>query len=404
MNNLNFLSYKNLFLFLFFLLFISSKELLAFNRIKENDPAPEISLLDINNKTISLSDYKGKKVVALLFWKNPSLRGEKAIRFLQKLNDMYFEKFSFQVLSVYIPQNDDRVTDEEIAEIKQIIENNKITIPVLIDKGMEIFGKYGVITLPSTALIDKDGIVIYELPGLSEFFGEKNIFQNVKKALGIKEEEKIIVQEAYKSKNNASYFLNLSKQVYKKGNLYKAIEHTTTAISRDPEFAEAHSYLGFLYTQQKEYKKAIEAYTKSLQFDSTNNEALLAYGFLCIATDLNEEAFMQFKNIIQYVPEKAAEGYFGIGVINLKNAIYDSAIVNQGKAIELYNTWKKFSEEEHIHFALAYYNLGEIYLKMNQKTKAVQNFKESYKIYEGITTGMLKGKESMFDYGSFLQK
>ncbi|MBI5417949.1 tetratricopeptide repeat protein [Candidatus Poribacteria bacterium] len=388
--------YKTIFIFSFLLIAIS--ESFAFKRVNEKDIAPEILLEDTEGNKIKLSDFKGNKTVSLVFWKNPSLRGEKALILYQKLFDAYRNEFPFQVLAIYVPENDDRIPEDEIKTVKQIMVNNKITYPVLIDKGMEIFSRYGVITFPSSAIVDKEGIMIYELPGLSEFFGEKDIITNVKKALNIKEEEKIIAKEKYLAKNNSNYFLNLARQVHIKGNTPKAIEHTLTAIERDPAFPDEHAYLGFLYSQVKNYNKAIEAYLKSLQLDASNSETLLAYGFLCLDAGMKEDAYLQFKNIIKNNTEKSAEGYYGLGSIYLQDENYDTAIVNQQKAIELYGSWKDFTQDERIHYAQAYYVLGETYLKTNQKDKAAQNFQKSFSVYKELTTKMLKGKESMLNY------
>ncbi|MBI5417950.1 tetratricopeptide repeat protein [Candidatus Poribacteria bacterium] len=380
----------NKIILLFFLMFFTTNSILAFKRAKENEPVPELALNDIDGNKIKIADYKGQKIVALVFWKYPSLRGEKALVFFQKLNDLYHEKYPFEIIAVYVPQAVERVTDEEITVIKQIIANNKITFPILIDKGMDVFNRYGVITFPTSAIVNKEGLLVYELPGLPEFFGEKDISKNVKKALDIKEEEKAPVKAMYIAKNNANYFLNLARQVQKKGNTQKAIDHMINAISKDPEFAEAHSYLGSLYTQEKNYTKATESYLQALKLDPANAETLLAYGFLCLEAGMKEDAFLQFRNIIQSNANKAAEGYFGLGSIYLQDGIYDTAIVNQEKAVELYGSWKEFSQDERIHYALAYYNLAETYLKANQKEKATNNFKKSFEIYKDLTTNMLK--------------
>lgn len=392
------LSRKKVQLLIFLLLFFICKDLFAFKRIKETNNIPEISAEDIEGKKIQTSAYKGQKTLAIVFWKYPSLRGENALALFQKFHDSYHENFPFEAIAIYVPQQDDQLTEEEMTEVRKILSSNKITFPVIIDKGMEIFNKFGIISFPSFALVNKEGTLIYELPGLPEFFGEKDLTKNIKKALGIKEEEKVIGKAAYTAKNKSNFYLNLAMQVYKKGNTDQAIEHTQTAIQRDPDYAEAYSYLGFLYTQKRDYNKSKEAYIKSLSLDPTRSDTLLTYGFFCMEAGFHDDAYLQFKNIIQTTPEKAAEGYFGLGAIYLMDGVFDSARQHQQKAIELYKTWREFSHEEQIHFAMSYYNLGETELKLGLKKDAIENFKQAFKIYRGIAAAMLKGKESMLDY------
>ena len=66
------------------------------------------------------------------------------------------------VLGVASPDSGNEVSEEEIAEF---LENNGYTYPVLMDTAGEVFGAYGVQSLPTTFMIDKEGNVFGYVSG-----------------------------------------------------------------------------------------------------------------------------------------------------------------------------------------------------------------------------------------------
>ncbi len=363
----------------------------AFKRLGVGETASEINLKDFDGKQISTSNFKNKNVLALVFFKYPSLRGPGALSYWQKLYNTYQVSNGLEILAVYCPQSDKGVTSEELEGVKKIISDAGLTFPVLIDEGLNIFGKYGVITLPSTAILDKNGIVQYILTGFPEFGAERDIRINLKKALGIPEEI-VVKKEEYIPKNKADFTYKLALVVKQRGNNEKAIEHLQTAITKDPEYALAYGTLGELYVDKGEKEKAIEAFRKALTLDPDNVSILLNYGFLCMDMQKKDDALLQFKNILELDKSKIAEGLYGMGCIYTENKIYDSAKVKLEEAIKLYGGWKNFSIDEKVHFAMSYYNLGEIYSNLKDNKTAIINYQKSFDTYKELTEKLLKEK------------
>lgn len=306
------------FCFYSFLLFANSKIYAqAFKRLFLDDPVIEISLRDLNGKQISLAEYKDKKILAVIFFKNPSLRGPNAIAYWQKLYEKYRDSNNFSVISVYCPRTPQGIPSDELNDLQKLIAEKNITYPVLLDEGLNIFSKYGVISLPSSMIVDTKGIVKYIIPGFPTFGAEKDISTNLKKILGIPE-EKIIVKK-YEPDLDAGRNYKLAVAVMARGNTDKAIDYLNIAVSKDPKYPAPYSLLGNLYTRIKKTDKAMENYQKALELDSEDVETLINYGFLCMDQGMKEDALLQFKNIIEIAPQKSAEAYFGMGTIYLKN-------------------------------------------------------------------------------------
>lgn len=133
----------------------------------ELPPAIDFTLTDQYGNTHTLSDYKGKTVF-LNFWATwcPPCRAE--MPDIQKLYETYSTEGddALIVLGVAGPGQGREKSEEEV---KQFLEDNGYTYPVLMDTTGEQFVNYGVYSLPTTFMIDRDGNVFgYASGQLSE--------------------------------------------------------------------------------------------------------------------------------------------------------------------------------------------------------------------------------------------
>lgn len=133
---------------------------------EENKNTPKmkaIELKDQNGNIINIEkDYKGK-VVFLNFFATwcPPCRAE--IPDIQKLyEDNGYNKRDVVVIAVASP-GQGREKDE--AGVKEFIKNNGITYPVLMDNTGKVFQEYGVYSLPTTYLIDKQSKIYGYITG-----------------------------------------------------------------------------------------------------------------------------------------------------------------------------------------------------------------------------------------------
>jgi peroxiredoxin len=113
--------------------------------------APDFSLPDLNDKTVRLSDYRGK-VVFLNFWATwckPCREEMPSMEVLYKS----FERDGFVVLAVSI----DRVTTKK--DIPPFVNSMNLTFPVLVDSWGQTDKRYKLMGVPETYIIDQDGIL-----------------------------------------------------------------------------------------------------------------------------------------------------------------------------------------------------------------------------------------------------
>ncbi|WP_052137977.1 TlpA family protein disulfide reductase [Heyndrickxia ginsengihumi] len=113
--------------------------------LKVGTTAPDFSLKNLNNETIHLSDFKGKKVI-LNFWATWCPPCKKEMPLLEEVYKKY--PSTVKIVSVNIdPQ----------ADVKRYIQNTGITFPVLLDENGDVNEVYNVMTVPTTYLINGQG-------------------------------------------------------------------------------------------------------------------------------------------------------------------------------------------------------------------------------------------------------
>jgi peroxiredoxin len=121
-----------------------------------NSKAPDFTLKDVNGKTVSLSTFTGK-VVLLNFFATwcPPCRAEMP---------------SFNKLSLALKQRGLEVvvisSDRSINDLKDFLEKNKVDFPVLFDADRNVAKQYRVFSMPTTFLINKNGMIV------EKFYGE----------------------------------------------------------------------------------------------------------------------------------------------------------------------------------------------------------------------------------------
>lgn len=120
-------------------------------------PALDFTLKDQYGETHTLSDYKGKTVF-LNFWATwcPPCRAE--MPDIQKIYEEYQDAGddSVVILGIAAPNYGSEKSEEGV---KQFLDENGYTYPVVMDEGGDIFTQYRVFSYPTTFMINKDGNV-----------------------------------------------------------------------------------------------------------------------------------------------------------------------------------------------------------------------------------------------------
>ncbi|WP_352420316.1 TlpA disulfide reductase family protein [Proteiniborus sp.] len=139
--------------------------------IEIGEPAPDFILEDLEGNKVSLKNYEGEKTVLLNFWASwcPPCREE-----MPDLNKLYEENKDddFIVLAVNVGESE--------SAVKNFIEENGYTFPVLLDETQEVGVTYNTFSIPTSVMIDKEGIIRAYRPGLMTYEHMIEMLDNVR--------------------------------------------------------------------------------------------------------------------------------------------------------------------------------------------------------------------------------
>lgn len=136
------------------------------NNVGERVRAPDFTLPDLDGNEVSLSDFKGK-VIFLHFWATwcPPCRNEMpSVEVLyQKLKDKDFE-----LLAVSLDR-------QGSSAVEPFIRDYGLTFPILLDLDGKVARTYKVRGIPSTFIVDKEGLIAERVVGARDWTASDSI-------------------------------------------------------------------------------------------------------------------------------------------------------------------------------------------------------------------------------------
>ena len=119
-------------------------------------PAPDFALKSSSGENLRLSEYRGD-VVMVNFWATwcGPCRGE--MPYLEAI----YKEWAGKGLVFYAINSGETTLDA-----RKFMEANNLTMPVLLDPNQEVSRKYGIMGIPTTYFIDRNGIIQGKVVGL----------------------------------------------------------------------------------------------------------------------------------------------------------------------------------------------------------------------------------------------
>jgi cytochrome c-type biogenesis protein len=242
------------------LLFFTPPSAAAFRNVSEGGEAPVFRLRTAEGAEISLDAYKKDKAVVLVFFATWSDRAMAELADLEKLSKELGPR-GLKVVALNVEH--EHGSDDEAKEILRKAASAGVTYPVLFDRGLETYRGYGVVAVPSTAVLGEGGVVRAAINGYPSF-AQGEIRERVEILLGIRKPEAAAAAKAdsaYKPVHAALLNYNLGRRLYLTGMADKAEPKLKAAASADPKWAAPRILLGeiLLWRAKKDKARAAEA-------------------------------------------------------------------------------------------------------------------------------------------------
>jgi len=122
------------------------------------DPV-EIQLKDQNSRPTSLSEFRGK-IVFINFWTTWCLACVVEMPSMEKLHQKFKDK-DFAMLGINLQESD--------ATVLKFYKENKLTFTTLLDSAGDVGAAFGIRGIPTTFILDKNGIIIGRVMGPREW-------------------------------------------------------------------------------------------------------------------------------------------------------------------------------------------------------------------------------------------
>ncbi|MGY0692765.1 redoxin domain-containing protein [Virgibacillus sp. FSP13] len=127
--------------------------------LNEGNMAPDFQLETLDGETVKLSDYRGQRVM-VNFWATwcPPCRAE--VPDLEK----FHQNKDVVILAVNLTQ-----TENSMQEVESFVDEFDMTFPVLLDENIEVANLYAIRPIPTSYMIDSDGIIQFKAFGAMHY-------------------------------------------------------------------------------------------------------------------------------------------------------------------------------------------------------------------------------------------
>ena len=314
---------------LFFVLFLVFAPISDAISISRGDNAPDFSLSAVEGEATTLDEYKGQTLV-VIFWRTDQKKSLLALQDAEEIFEKYEQK---GIKIVAVVESSDNIEDAQ-----KTIADNVIKYPLFIDNDRQAYSDYGIRVFPTTVVIDKEGILVYDIPSHPLTYKIK-LEGYIRKLIGeIDEEElKAILSPKRKEKDDAlleaERNYNLSMNFVTMRLMDQAIDAAVKSVKAKPDFIKARILLGFLYLNDSEADLALEAFNNALEIEPDSKDAKTGKGGALILKGEVDSA-IELLNEAAVANPYAPMTYYELGKAYEHKGDKDNAIEMYKKAIE----------------------------------------------------------------------
>jgi len=276
------------------------------------------------------------------------------------------EDLAVKIIAVNV--NNQKISPEEKKLILDKISELDLPFPVILDDNLNIFYEFGVIAVPSTAILDTTGVLRYAPSGYS-LTTKDLIIDSVEVLLGLKKPTiTTLVREGYRPKNKSSRYFRLALQLANKKMYERALSNLELSQKADSMFSAPHNLRGQIYLEMDSASTAIKEFEIALQLDSSSIAAMAGLGRAYFKDGQVDAAYETLAKL-HAKDDTYTPALLDLALCMSEKEQFSDAIDSLKKAIEL-------NPKD----PTVYYYMGKVYKKLNQPSRAAESFRTALEL------------------------
>ncbi len=268
-------------------------------------PAPEFELNRFSGGSASLKESLGSPVLVIVFWASWSERAQEELANLEGMfTGMNLPSGQLVVLGINVEAQ--VLSESRRDSLRVLVQELKITFPQFWDDGLAYFSQCGVVAVPSTLILDSEGIIRVTLNGYSQQT-RMVLEDSIKALLGLLPAKASLIAEAgYIPQEKSRLQFNLGMRMLRLGKYEQARDQFQRTCEIDSGFVPPRLSLGEIQEKLGDIPAAQEAYQRALELDPNCAQALwrlgviahrkgetkAAYEFLTQALEKDEDLYL----------------------------------------------------------------------------------------------------------------
>ena len=257
---------------------VSPRASAAFKFLQEGMKAPEVIGRDLrtgDKVEVKSAGDEENAVLLITFWATWSKR---SIEILQDLKEMVaeYDGLPFRVVAVNVEGQ--LVTATTRAHIETMVAELDLPFPVILDEGLKAFYTYGVVAVPSTAILDRDGVLRYDPAGYSYAIRDR-LVDSTQVLLGLKSRSDVgPLDKGYAPKKQASRYYHLALQLNQKRKFERALDHLDRSTAADTLFSAPLNLRGQIMLRLGRSEDAAAEFEHAVALDESSVAAWAGWG------------------------------------------------------------------------------------------------------------------------------
>jgi len=260
----------------------------AFKYLQEGMTAPTVSGKDSRTGAdVTSAPNEENKVVVVAFWATWSDRSVELLADLksmvERFPDLPFKVIAVNVEGMAITSEAQRIAEQEITSLE-------LPFPIIFDAELRSFYEFGVIAVPSTAILDSSGILRYAPSGYSLAVRDR-IADTIEVLLGLKAPEPTEDHAPdYEPHPKSLRYYQLALRLYNERMFERALANLDIASREDSAFSAPYNLRGLILLEFDSLSAAAGEFAEAVRHDSNSVAAWAGWGRSLLRIGQLEEA------------------------------------------------------------------------------------------------------------------